>query len=93
MEDLISRDAVIESIKSWFDKIELNPDILIDSIITIPVVDAVEISAIKRYIKEQTIRLHFLEPNSEEYVFQDRLITALLIMFNELAYGERRKCN
>lgn len=35
-EDCISREAVIKTIKWWFDKIELNPDILIDSIITLP---------------------------------------------------------
>lgn len=35
-EDCISREAVIKNIKQWFDKIELNPDILIDSIITLP---------------------------------------------------------
>ena len=36
MSDLISRDAAIESIKSWFDKINLNPDIFIDGNITFP---------------------------------------------------------
>lgn len=35
-EDCISREAVIQNIKGWFDKIELNPDILIDSIVTLP---------------------------------------------------------
>ena len=35
-EDCISREAVIKTIKWWFDKIELNPDILIDSIIMLP---------------------------------------------------------
>lgn len=35
-EDCISRQAVIKNIKGWFDKIELNPDILIDSIVTLP---------------------------------------------------------
>ena len=34
--DAVSREAVIKNIKGWFDKIELNPDILIDSIITLP---------------------------------------------------------
>ena len=36
LEDNIDREAVIKNIKGWFDKIELNPDILIDSIITLP---------------------------------------------------------
>lgn len=40
MADLISRSAAIKVIEKWFDKIELNPDILIDGIITIPAVDA-----------------------------------------------------
>ena len=35
-KDAISREAVIKNIKGWFDKIELNPDILIDSIVTLP---------------------------------------------------------
>ena len=35
-QDCISREAVIKNIKWWFDKIELNPDILIDSIVTLP---------------------------------------------------------
>lgn len=34
--DAVSREAVIKNIKGWFDKIELNPDILIDSIVTLP---------------------------------------------------------
>ena len=37
-EDCISREAVIKNIKWWFDLIELNPDILIDSMITLPFV-------------------------------------------------------
>ena len=35
-EDCISREAAIKNIKWWFDLIELNPDILIDSMITLP---------------------------------------------------------
>lgn len=35
-EDCVSREVVIKNIKWWFDKIGLNPDILIDSIITQP---------------------------------------------------------
>lgn len=34
--EAVSREAVIKNIKGWFDKIELNPDILIDSIVTLP---------------------------------------------------------
>ena len=37
-EDCISREAAIKNIKGWFDKIGLNPDILIDSMITLPAI-------------------------------------------------------
>ena len=36
MRDTIYRDEAVEVIKRWFEKIKLNPDILIDSIISIP---------------------------------------------------------
>ena len=39
MEDLIKRADAIEVIKKWFEKIKLNPDILIDSMISIPSAD------------------------------------------------------
>lgn len=35
-EDAISRRQAIDEIKRWFDLIKLNPDILIDSIVTLP---------------------------------------------------------
>lgn len=34
--DLVNREAVINIIRSWFEKIKLNPDILIDSIVSLP---------------------------------------------------------
>ena len=39
MKDTIYREDAIEVVKKWFEKIRLNPDILIDSIISIPSVD------------------------------------------------------
>ena len=39
MRDTIYRDEAVEVIKKWFEKIKLNPDILIDSIISIPSAD------------------------------------------------------
>ena len=39
MDDLIKREDAIEVVKKWFEVIELNPDILIDSIISIPSAD------------------------------------------------------
>lgn len=36
MSDLISRHKVIKLIKWWFSLIQLNPDILIDEVISIP---------------------------------------------------------
>ena len=38
-DDLIKREDAIEAVKEWFKVIELNPDILIDSIISIPSAD------------------------------------------------------
>ena len=38
-EDLIRRSDAVKKIKWWFDLIELNPDILIDSIITLPTIE------------------------------------------------------
>ena len=39
MSDLINRDEAIEVVKKWFENIKLNPDILIDSIISLPSAD------------------------------------------------------
>ena len=39
MEDLIRRSDAIDVISLWFKKIELNPDILIDGIKTLPSAD------------------------------------------------------
>ena len=39
MSDLIRRSDAIKKIKWWFDLIKLNPDILIDSIITLPTIE------------------------------------------------------
>lgn len=38
-EDLIRRSDAVKKIKWWFDIIDLNPDILIDSIITLPTIE------------------------------------------------------
>lgn len=40
---LIDKDKVIELINKYFKVIELNPDLLIDSIISAPTIDAVEV--------------------------------------------------
>ena len=39
MRDTIYRDEAVEVVKKWFEKIKLNPDILIDSIISLPSAD------------------------------------------------------
>jgi len=39
MRDTIYRDEAIEIIKKWFEVIELNPDILIDGIVSLPSAD------------------------------------------------------
>lgn len=36
MGDLISRQAAIDVVRGWFEKIELNPDICIDGIVSLP---------------------------------------------------------
>ena len=38
-KDIIYREDAIEVVKKWFEVIRLNPDILIDSIISIPSAD------------------------------------------------------
>lgn len=38
-DDLIRRSDAVKKIKWWFDIIDLNPDILIDSIITLPTIE------------------------------------------------------
>lgn len=53
-EDCISREVVIKNIKGWFDKIELNPDILIDSIVTLP-------SVIPQYTDEEIDKAQAVE--------------------------------
>ena len=35
-EDAVSRKQAIDEIRRWFDLIKLNPDILIDAIVTLP---------------------------------------------------------
>lgn len=52
MSDLIRRDEAVVIIKKWFDFIKLNPDILIDSIKSIPTAEVKENTETKFYYVE-----------------------------------------
>ena len=39
MSDLISRQAVLDVVKKWFDKMQLNGDICLDGIVSLPSVE------------------------------------------------------
>lgn len=61
-EDAISRKQAIDEIRRWFDLIKLNPDILIDAIVTLPSVtlandiNVTTTDAISRYAAIEEIR-------------------------------------
>lgn len=42
MRDTIYRDEVVEVVKKWFEKIRLNPDTLIDGIVSLPSADRLQ---------------------------------------------------
>ena len=43
MSDLIDRGAVESIIKKWFEVIQINPDILLDGVKSLPTIDAVPV--------------------------------------------------
>lgn len=54
-KDIIYREDAIEVVKKWFEVIKLNPDILIDSIISIPFADNEIIGKLKTAIENEEI--------------------------------------